>query len=381
MESDPDARATLELNRPDWPLADPGDALQLAPEDALAQAGLAQGELTLLAGGPPCQPFSKSGYWATGDARRLEDPRAKTLARFFDFVDAALPSVLLLENVRGLAFNGKSEGLDLLQRRLDQTNAEQGTAYAATVIALNCADFGVPQNRERVFVIAASDGAVLVPPAPTHHSVDALLPGQDRQRTTWDAIGDLDQDEWPTELNPTGKWAALLPSIPEGENYQWHTARSGGEPLFGWRTRYWSFLLKLAKDRPSWTIQASPGPATGPFHWRSRRLSPRELCRLQTFPDDYEITGDHRRQHRQIGNAVPPAIGALLGAEIRNQLLNHNVEVGPVFVPPARGDCPPPEPVVPVAPEYHQRRGEHLEHPGTGLGPGATRRAGAEAGG
>ena len=74
----------------------------------------------------------------------------------------------------------------------------------------------------------------------------------------------------------------LLPSIPEGENYLWHTNRGGGLQLFGWRTRYWSFLLKLAKSLPSWTIQAQPASAIGPFHWRSRKLTTREMCRLQT---------------------------------------------------------------------------------------------------
>ena len=71
-------------------------------------------------------------------------------------------------------------------------------------------------------------------------------------RTAWDAIGHLDHETWPRELNPTGRWAALLPSIPEGHNYLWHTPRNdqnGSEPLFGWRTRYWSFLLKLAKNQ------------------------------------------------------------------------------------------------------------------------------------
>ena len=73
------------------------------------------------------------------------------------------------------------------------------------------------------------------------------------------AIGELDNRTWPSELNSTGRWSALLPSIPEGHNYLWHTPRNkqkGSEPLFGWRTRYWSFLLKLAKNQPSWTIQA-----------------------------------------------------------------------------------------------------------------------------
>ena len=74
------------------------------------------------------------------------------------------------------------------------------------------------------------------------------------------------------DLNVRGKWVGLLPSIPEGKNYLWHTSRGGGLPLFGWRTRYWTFLLKLAKNRPSWTIQAQPGPAVGPFHLSYKRL-------------------------------------------------------------------------------------------------------------
>ena len=96
------------------------------------------------------------------------------------------------------------------------------------------------------------------------------------------------------DLAVRGKWADLLPSIPEGSNYLHHTDRGEGMPLFGWRRRYWTFLLKLAKNRPSWTIQAQPGPAVGPFHWSNRRLSVRELSRLQTFPDDVNIVGGAR---------------------------------------------------------------------------------------
>ena len=73
-----------------------------------------------------------------------------------------------------------------------------------------------------------------------------------------------------------GGWADLLPSIPEGQNYLWHTDRGGGRPLFGYRRRFWSFLLKLSKHRPSWTLSAQPGPSTGPFHWTNRPLAVRE---------------------------------------------------------------------------------------------------------
>lgn len=378
VEVDEDCRRTLKANRPDWSLAEPGDVHELDPKEALRAAGLRRGDLTLLAGGPPCQPFSKSGYWASGDSRRLEDPRAATLRRFLDFVEAALPSVVLLENVKGLVFNGKDEGLRLLEAGLRSVNKRHGVSYRTSIIHLNCADYGVPQMRERVFIIAEREGQEMHAPAPTHHAEATRKPGSDRHRTAWDAIGDLDVGEWPDHLRARGKWANLLPTIPEGENYLWHTPRSGGDRLFGWRTRFWSFLLKLAKNRPSWTIQAAPGPATGPFHWRSRRLSTRELCRLQTFPDDFEVLGDYRSRQRQIGNAVPPAVGEMLGREIRRQLLAERPHHRAAFVPPARDDCPEAEPVIPVPREYWDRRADHEDHPGPGQGPGAQQRAASD---
>ena len=193
-------------------------------------------------------------------------------------------------------------------------NQRRGTNYDLQVLHINAASYGVPQIRERLFILASVDGRHIEMPPPTHG--DGLEPF----RTAWDALGDLDSDEWDRALDPRGKWAGLLKSIPEGMNYLWHTPRGGGEPLFGWRTRFWSFLLKLSKHKPSWTIQAEPGPATGPFHWRNRILSIEELARLQTFPDEFEFLGDRRSAHRQIGNAVPCAIGELLGLEIRRQL-------------------------------------------------------------
>lgn len=195
--------------------------------------------------------------------------------------------------------------------------------------------------------------------------------------TAWDAIGHLDSNTWSDHLSLTGRWADLLPSIPEGQNYQWHTPRNktpGSEPLFGWRTRYWSFLLKLAKAKPSWTIQAEPGPATGPFHWKNRLLSVRELCCLQTFPEDYQIRGARRSAHRQIGNAVPCAIGELLGLEVRRQFFGERVRRSLRLIPNRRSDCPAPESVSAVPVSYLELRDEYKDHPGTGLGPSARRR-------
>jgi DNA (cytosine-5)-methyltransferase 1 len=166
-----------------------------------------------------------------------------------------------------------------------------------------------------------------------------------------------------------GRWAELLPSIPEGHNYLWHTDRGGGEPLFGWRRHYWNFLLKLAKDWPSWTVQAQPGPAVGPFHWENRRLSVRELCALQTFPKDVTIHGERTSAQRQIGNAVPSLLTEVLGRAIREQLLGEPRVRGKLkLLPPDRSPAPAPEEIEAMPEKFLIRIGEHEAHPGTGKG-------------
>jgi DNA (cytosine-5)-methyltransferase 1 len=287
--------------------------------------------------------------------------------------------VFLLENVEGLAFSGKDEGLKLLLSQIERINTETKSRYAPELQILNAADHGVPQLRERVIMVASRDGTPFKFPPPAFRSLDEeriesrqrLLP---THRTAWDALADVgpDPDE---ELSVRGKWGDLLPSIPEGSNYLHHTDRGGGIPLFGWRRRYWSFLLKLAKNRPSWTIQAQPGPAIGPFHWESRRLGIRELCRLQTFPDDVKIMGGRTSQQRQLGNAVPSLLAEVLGGEIAAQLLGRPKPKALRLLPPDRGPAPPPEPPAEVPGKFQVLIGDHEPHPGTGKGYGALARA------
>jgi DNA (cytosine-5)-methyltransferase 1 len=375
LDNDPIACRSLRLNRP-WPIIE-ADISAVCSSAILDAAGLRLGAADVLIGGPPCQPFSKSGYWATGDARRLDDPRAGTLAQYLRVLRDTLPRAFLLENVLGLAYAGKSEGLEIIQRGIANINAESGTCYSIQVGAINAAEFGIPQIRERVFIIGSRDGKVFEFPAPTHGFADEVRPegGLRPFRTAWDAIGDLPSDLNDPALVVTGKWAELLPTIPEGRNYLWHTSRGGGEPLFGWRTRYWSFLLKLAKDQPSWTIQAQPGPATGPFHWRNRKLSAFELGRLQTFPDGLRYDCKRGDIQRLIGNAVPSALAEMLAREIRVQLLGERRnETELMLIPSKREDTPPPEPYQSVPARYRFLIGHHAEHPGTGKGARAIRR-------
>ena len=325
---------TLRHNRPEWNVIE--DTIeQTSSKTILSKASLEKGEPDLLIGGPPCQPFSKAGYWVNGDSKRLDDPRSNTLNEYMRVLEDTLPKAFILENVFGLAYKGKDEGLTYLKERIASINKKNNTNYSFCWSVLNTAHFGVPQIRERVFIIGSRDGKNFVfpkqrffDPTEQHSTLNGFLDqNYEKYRTSWDALHDLDSPE--EESIPSrvgGKWGELLPTIPEGNNYLFHTDRGDGENLFKWRSRYWSFLLKLDKNRPSWTIQAQPGSAIGPFHWKNRRLTMREMARLQTFPDNVEILGGVSEVQKQIGNAVPSAIGEMLGLEIRRQFFGHRVD-------------------------------------------------------
>jgi DNA (cytosine-5)-methyltransferase 1 len=386
VDIDDDCARTLAANR-DWPLL-ARSIHAVASAQLMDIAALAPGETDLLFGGPPCQPFSKAGYWASGDSRRLDDPRADTLGAFLRVLRDLRPRAFLIENVAGLAYRGKDEGLRLVQHVLDAINREAGTGYHADLLVLNAADFGVPQLRQRAFLVGARDGTRIGPLIPTHgepatgEQLDLLGPARlQTYLTAWDAIGDLEDDDDP-QLAMRGKWADLLPSIPEGSNYLHFTDRGDGPALFGWRRRFWNFLLKLAKAQPSWTLTAQPGPATGPFHWCNRRLSARELCRLQTIPDDYRISGNLAAVQRQVGNAVPSALAEFIGLAIRHRLLGDRraAHLTPTLLPQRRAPIPPSACPAPVPEKYLHLAGSHSPHPGTGQGYAAiarTKRSGA----
>jgi DNA (cytosine-5)-methyltransferase 1 len=371
VEMSPSCCRTLRANRR-WPVIE-DDIDDVSSKKILSEPGLRKGEADLLVGGPPCQPFSKSSYWVSGDSLRLDDPRADTLAAYLRVLRDTKPRAFLLENVHGIAYTGKSEGLALLYRGIQQINREAKTNYSIACAILNAADYGVPQTRERVFLIGSRDGTEFRFPNRTHASLDdavSLRKGLKPHLTAWDAIGDLKLEPEPgLEIN--GKWGDLLSSIPEGQNYLWHTPRGGGKPLFGWRTRFWSFLLKLAKSRPSWTIQAQPGPYIGPFHWSNRRLTTKEMCRLQTFPDGLRFDCSRNEVQKMLGNAVPSLLAEVLAREIRRQLLDSPARGELKLLPMSRSTVPPPEPVQSVPESYLSLVGDHPEHPGTGKGRAA----------
>ncbi len=367
VESDATTCATINLNR-SWPIID-RSIHEVSSEELMEAAGVKSGETDVLIGGPPCQPFSKSSYWISGDSLRLDDPRAGALGEYLRVLRDLRPKAFLLENVYGLAYKGKDEGLKFLLAGVEKINQEKGTNYGVSWQVLNAAQYGVPQNRERVFLVGSREGIHFKFPAPTHYAPEAgsssAEPASEPYCTAWDAIGDLPPYPDESSLKVGGKWGDLLPSIPEGQNYLWHTNRGGGFPLFGWRTRYWSFMLKLSKVLPSWTIQAHPGSAVGPFHWNNRKLSVQELSRIQTFPDGLRFDCGRAVAQKMLGNAVPSLLAEVLARAIRVQLLQDPTDLGALYLLPSKKTpIPPPEKVKPLPSKYKHMIGDHPDHPG-----------------
>jgi DNA (cytosine-5)-methyltransferase 1 len=240
---------------------------------------------------------------------------------YLAFVDALRPRAFLMENVYGLAYRNQSRPFFEALR-----SGITALGYSFTHEILNAADYGVPQNRQRLFILGARDGSPLRHPAATHWghherrkppaNVDLLRP----HVTSGEALRGLRTRPEPDDT-VGGQYGHLLPDIPPGGNYLFYTAHAGHpEPLFEWRSRYWTFLLKLDPKRPAPTIQGQPGPYVGPFHWRSRRLRVAELRRLQGFPDDFTFMGSRKAIQLQIGNSVPPLLGCVVAESIRDQV-------------------------------------------------------------
>lgn len=327
IDNDQHATATLNVNRdrffPSLIPAVPADITKTNPIDVMRAIGIGRGDLDLLVGGPPCVAFSKSGFHLEYK-RSGQDPKASLLDDYFRFLEALRPKAYMMENVFGLAYRNQSAAFF---DRLTAGIRELG--YSLTYSVLNAADYGVPQNRQRLFLIGSRDGRPLKLPAPTHWGemenrrkpagVDHLKP----HVTTGIALTGL-VTEPESEEAVNGKYGHLLPEIPPGGNYLHYTEHKGHpKPLFKWRSRYWTFLLKLDPNRPSSTIQSQPGPYVGPFHWDDRRLRVPELKRLQAFPDEYRFAGNRRQIQIQIGNSVPPPLSHAVAAAIRDQLRGH----------------------------------------------------------
>lgn len=302
-----------------YPLAT-GVGSGVTVRDILRSGGFGRGERPdLLVGGPPCVAFSKSGFWLDWK-RDGVDPAASLLQAYTAVLAQARPRFFILENVYALTFRNKASRPAF--ERLQQEIAAAGYHHRWQV--LNAADYGVPQARPRLFMVGARRGEPVPDlPEPTHFGTwerRRTSGGPLPHVTTGEALADLVTEPEPEEV-VRGQWGHLLPGIPPGDNYLFYTARRGHPaPLFEWRSRYWSFLLKLDPASPAPTIQAQPGPNVGPFHWENRRLRVPELRRLFTFPDDFSLVGRRASVQAQLGNSVPPLLASQVAAKVAELL-------------------------------------------------------------
>ena len=334
LDNDPTCAATHELNFPGVPFLR-GSIGELTEARAAEMTdGVTKTTVDLLAGGPPCPPYSKSRFYRKDKPRALDDPLGwESISGYLEALRFLQPRAFLLENVAGLAYDVHADALAFI------LDAAREAGYDCTHRVINAADYGVPQIRERLFVVGMK-GRRFEWPEATHRNPkkgDLFAADLPPWRTAGEVLLDLDTDDMADDAGhfAGGQYHHLLRLVPPGDNYLFFTAERGHlEPIFKWRSRYWSFLLKLSPTMPSWTIQARRSNNMGPFHWRNRILRISEIKRLQTFPDDWFLTGTIERQWRQIGNAVPPLLARRIGEALRDQLAESPAGENPALTVP-----------------------------------------------
>ncbi len=283
------------------------------------------GDVDYIVGGPPCQSFSAAGRRA-GGVTGIQDGRGRLFESYCSYVKHFSPKAFIFENVRGILSANSGNDFQII------CTAFREVGYVLHWRILNAADYGTPQNRERLFLIGIRDDI----------SVDFMFPrptyGPDSvSKIPWVtagmAISDLcDEGE---DVPAYGrKYGHLLPDIPEGENYRYYTEEMGHpEPVFAWRSKFSGFLYKLDRNDVSRTIVAYQGRYDGPFHWNNRKCTVRELLRLQGFPDDFVIEQSYTEAVKQIGNSVCPPVTTEIGKALRYQIEGHSEFEVPLLTP------------------------------------------------
>ncbi|HZS04896.1 MAG TPA: DNA cytosine methyltransferase [Blastocatellia bacterium] len=275
-------------------------------------------------GGPPCQTFSAAGRRAAGVAG-TSDPRGALFEEYIRLLGIIQPKGFLFENVYGIT--GAQDG----QAWREIQTAFKAVGYNLFFRVLDAADYGVPQHRERLFIVGLKEGSYLFP-CPTH-GPDS--PGHEPYFTAGEAVQGADISEASAGLG--GRYGHLLNGIPPGLNYSFYTKEMGHpRPVFSWRSKFSDFLYKADPAMPVRTIKAQGGQYTGPFSWENRAFTIPELKRLQTFPDSYQIVGGRMACLEQIGNSVPPQLGRLLALSILDQVFGVSLPFAMHYLPADR---------------------------------------------
>ncbi len=342
----------------DWPLYEGDVRNWLQDLDVSSMPG----QLDLLAGGPPCQPFSMGGkHQAYLDSRDMFPATVAVVRRL-------RPRAFIVENVKGLTRASFSSYFQYIQHQLEfpeitakadeswldhfsrlqkfrtsSRHSGDGLRYKLIVTLVNAANYGVPQKRERVFIVGfRSDiDAQWAFPAETH-SLDALLFDQWVDGAYWDRHRVLKAKRpAPPELHKrsieTMKGLRLLPT-----RAAWRTVRDAISDLPAPRedgagnvlnhryqpgARVYPGHTGSPLDLPAKTLKAGGHGVPGGENMlvqpdgAVRYFSVRESARLQTFPDGYELHGAWSEAMRQLGNAVPVVLGQVVASSVAHHLL------------------------------------------------------------
>lgn len=321
------------------------DITRIPPEKFLDEIGLKKGELTLLAGGPPCQGFSKN---VPRKYRFLEDDRNQLIRTFLDYCEGLQPKMILMENVAEMRNGFNQAYTQEIEQRL------QDAGYTVHHTVLTAADYGVPQRRRRAFFMATRLGFTFETPPRTHMPIDTEK-GQglfDDQHyvTVWEAIGDLPslkhgeqpsvvkyadkpQNEFQARMRRSKRQVtdhvarklaptqfARLNSLEPGQGLK------DLPPELQTKGGFSGAYGRLTKDMVAPTITRwvfHPGSGRWGHPIDVRTLSIREIARIQSFPDSYEFEGSFTDQAGQLGNAVPPLLAEVVATFMLSEAKKH----------------------------------------------------------
>ena len=299
------------------------------PRELRLKLGLRRGQLGLIAGGPPCQPFTTHGR-----RRGISDARVSSLfPQYLRYIREFEPAAFIMENVDGLLSAALiHRPIHLRTRHLPLTPEEMKGSFLKWLVSemsqlgycvswgiLDAVDFGVPQHRQRCFLIGVrSDEPCYLP---VHHP-------EAQWRTVADAIGSL-PDPGPIQPLSAAK-QAIYSMIPQGGNWRnlpldIQRATMGKAFLAtGGKSGWWR---RLSWTLPSPTVLGMPDhSSTGLIHPEEVRcLGLRECVAIQTFPQDYMLAGRPRSQYQQVGNAVPPLLAKVVAERVRLHLAGEKV--------------------------------------------------------
>ena len=328
VEFNSSAAATYRANHPEVHLYEK-DIREIHPLQILADCDLKPGELTVLSVCAPCQPFSRQ------NKSNKKDSRTKLVLQMIRFVKYLKPKLIFMENVSGLAKGRNSKILNSLIVTL-----RDGLGYyLAEPTILDAVNYGVPQHRERLFLIGSRERIPLGLPKQSHFPPkEANDIGKPQWVTVGDAFKDITrlssgQQSSKDVLHRSRKHTALnierlkhIPknggsrkSLPEQLQLECHKNGTGFNDVYG----------RLYIDRPSNTLTTGCTNFTkGRFAHptANRAITPREAARLQTFPDSYIFKGTYDQISTQIGNAVPVKFAEAFADYFLTLPLDGNIE-------------------------------------------------------